>query len=474
MKKIFTFFVFITLCLMSNRLSAENDSITCTFFMYPKAPVGCYTYVSYQGNAPGSATFNWNFDGGVIISGSGPGPYYIKWDTIGIKTVTLNVIYNSQSCNSSRTIHIIPLPQVYSVTGGGSYQYGGQGVHIGLSGSQLSCGYYLFLNGSTQSFANTEGTGNALDFGLFTTAGTYTCKAKFDSTSGACMTSMNDSAVVIVSGYVPTPYLCIVTYDTASQKKMVVWNKYSGQHIAHFNVYRQTYMENQYIKVGEVPFTNFSTYVDNTANPVIMAYKYELSATDSLGNESAKSSYHKTVHLEVSPGVTGFNLIWNAYEGFTFSTYKIHRKLGTGPWQLIDSIANDNISYTDLYVTTGMAFYYIEVIRIYPCNPSLKSGIYESVISNVETSAPFGIKENQNPEILVYPNPARQYLNILINQTGQTTGSIELYSMDGRKYFDKELTQSKTVLDISGLPTGLYLLKIIRDQSMVVRKIFKE
>jgi hypothetical protein len=172
--------------------------------------------------------------------------------------------------------------------------------------------------------------------------------------------------------------------------------------------------------------------------------------------------------------VTGFNLIWNAYEGFTFSTYKIHRKLGTGPWQLIDSIANDNISYTDLYVTTGMAFYYIEVIRIYPCNPSLKSGIYESVISNVGTSAPFGIKENQNPEILVYPNPARQYLNILINQTGQTTGSIELYSMDGRKYFDKELTQSKTVLDISGLPTGLYLLKIIRDQSMVVRKIFKE
>jgi hypothetical protein len=121
-----------------------------------------------------------------------------------------------------------------------------------------------------------------------------------------------------------------------------------------------------------------------------------------------------------------------------------------------------------------MAFYYIEVIRIYPCNPSLKSGIYESVISNVGTSAPFGIKENQNPEILVYPNPARQYLNILINQTGQTTGSIELYSMDGRKYFDKELTQSKTVLDISGLPTGLYLLKIIRDQSMVVRKIFKE
>ena len=474
MKKIFTFSVLITLCLMSHRLSAETDSTTCTFFMYSKAPVGCHTYVYYQGNAPNTATFNWNFDGGIILSGSGPGPYYVRWDTLGYKTVTLNVIYNSQSCNSYRNINIIAPPQVYSVTGGGSYPYGGQGVHIGLSGSQLTCIYYLYKNGSTSSVTNMAGTGNALDFGLFTTAGTYTCKAKFDSTSGACLTNMIDSAVVVVSGYVQTPYICIVTFDTASQRNMVVWNKYTGQHIAHFNVYRQTYLENVFAKVGEVPFNNYSTYVDTAADPLIMANKYELSATDSVGNESAKSSFHKTIHLEVSPGVTGFNLIWNSYEGFTFPTYKIHRKLGTGSWQLIDSIASDNSSYTDPYVTTGMAFYYLEVIRYYPCNPSLKSGIYESVISNVGNSAPLGIGENMNPGILVYPNPARQCLNIVIDRTGQILGSIELYSMDGRKYFDKELSQSRTVLDISGLPSGLYLLKVKGDQSMVVRKIFKE
>jgi len=474
MKKTFTFLLLLTLCLMSNRLFAETDSISCTFFMYPKAPVGCYTYVSYQGNAPSSATFNWSFDGGIVISGSGPGPYYIRWDTLGYKTVTLNVIYNGQTCNSSRIIHIIPIPQLYSVTGGGSYPYGGQGVHIGLSGSQLSCSYYLFLNGGTTSVANMEGTGNSLDFGLFTTAGTYACKAKFDSTSGACLTTMNDSAVVIVNGYVPTPYICMVTFDTASQRNMVIWNKYPGQHIAHFNVYRQTYQENVFAKIGEVPFSGFSTYVDTTVNPIIMAYKYELSAMDSLGNESAKSSYHKTVHLEVSPGVAGFNLIWNTYEGFTFDTYKIHRKLNTGPWQLIDSIASDNISYTDPYITTGMASYYLEVTRDYPCNPSLKSGIYESVVSNVGISAPLGIKESPDEGLLVYPNPVRQYLNIVIDRAGQISGTVELYSMDGRKYFDQEVSQSRTVLDISNLPSGLYLLKVKGDQSIVVRKIFKE
>lgn len=474
MKKIYLFLVFITICMINQRVYAETDSVSCTFFMYTKASVHCHTYVSYQGNAPSSATFNWNFDGGIIISGTGPGPYYIEWDTLGHKTVTLNVIYNGQSCNSSNTINIVDAPQVFSVTGGGSYPHGGQGVHIGLSGSQSYCGYYLYLNGSTSSVANMEGTGGTLDFGLFTAAGIYTCKAKWDSTSGACLTAMHDSAVVTISGYVQSPYICMVTYDTSTNRNMVVWNKFAGLHYAHFNVYRQTYQENVFAKIGEVPFNSFSTYVDTTADPAIMAYKYELSASDSTGNESSKSSYHKTIHLEVNPGVTGFNLIWNNYEGFTFNTYKIHRKFGTGPWQLIDSIASDNISYTDLYVTSGVAYYYIEVIRYSPCTPSLKAGIYESIVSNVGTSYPLGIAENQSPTILVYPNPARQTLNVVIPGTGFAKSRLQLLSMDGQKYLEQELNQSKTVLDISGLASGLYILKVEGNQSMVVKKIFKE
>ena len=474
MKKIFTLLLFIIICLMNQRLYAEIDTLTCTFYMYPKAVVGCHNYVTYVGNAPGSATFNWNFDGGIILSGSGPGPYYIEWDTVGVKTVTLNVIYQSQSCNSSNTIHVVPAPTVYSVTGGGNYPYGGQGVHIGLSGSQNHCNYYLYLNGSSQSVTNMTGTGGVLDFGVFTTAGTYKCKAKLDSTSGACMTNMADSAVVTVSGYVPTQYICMVTYDTANQRNMIVWNKGTGSLIAHFNIYRQTYQENVFSKIGEVPYANFSTYVDTTANPLVMAYKYEMTASDTAGNESAMSPYHKTVHLEVSPGVIGFNLSWNTYEGFTFHTYKIHRKLGTGTWQLIDSIASDLNSYTDQYITTGLAYYYLEVIRYSPCNPSLKEGIYESVISNVGTSAPLGINESSASGILVYPNPVHQNLNIVMPGSGHFTGNLELYSMDGQKLLDKEINQSRTVLDISEFSSGLYLLKIRGDQSLTIRKIFKE
>jgi len=203
MKTAFTKSLFFTfwLILMNLSLFAQTDSVTCTFFMYTKASTGCTAYISYLGNAGSSATFTWNFNGGIVVSGSGRGPYFVKWDTAGYKTVTLNVLYNSQTCSCSHVIHIVPPPVAYAVTGGGSYPQGGSGVHIGLSGSQLHDGYYLFKTGSTQSVANITGTGGAIDFGSITAAGVYKCHAIVDSSSTSCLVMMNDSALVTISGF---------------------------------------------------------------------------------------------------------------------------------------------------------------------------------------------------------------------------------------------------------------------------------
>jgi hypothetical protein len=474
MKNIFTFLVFLNICLSSASLYAEVDSVTCSVFVYPKASVGCNVYTTYSGNATSAATFVWNFNGGVIVSGSGPGPYYIHWDTAGYKTVSVYVSYQGQYCSASKTIHIVPQPSIYDVTGGGSYTYGGTGVHIGLSGSQPGYGYYLYLNNGTSSIANKTGDGNSVDFGLFTTTGTYYCKAKVDSSSSSCLVNMHDSAVVTINGYVPEQYICMVTYDTASQYNRIIWNKVTGYHLAHFNIYKQTARENVFAKIAQVPYVSFSSWVDTSANPIIMAQKYEMSVSDSSGNESVKSPYHKTVHLEVSPGIQGFNLIWNPYEGFTFLTYRIYRKLNNGSWQLIDSVASDQISYTDPYITSGLMTYYIEVLRYAPCNPSIKSGIYESVVSNTMTSAPLGIDQVNTNGILLYPNPARDKLNLLLPASGNISTNIYIYAMDGQKYPGKLITQARTELDISSLPAGMYFLRLISQDGTKTIKFVKD
>lgn len=262
--------------------------------------------------------------------------------------------------------------------------------------------------------------------------------------------------------------------DTATQRNMIVWNKITGPHLSHFNIYKQTFQENVFTKVGQVPYNSFSTFVDTTTDPIIMAQKYEMSVTDSTGNESIKCPYHKTVHLEVSPGVQGFNLIWNPYEGFTFYTYRIHRKLNAGAWQLIDSIASDQISYTDPYSTSGLATYYIEVIRYLPCNPTLKSGSYESIVSNSMTSAPLGITEINTSKVLVYPNPVQQKVNIILPTSGTISSHLELYTMDGRKCLEQTINQSKAELDLATLPSGIYFLKVISKEGIGTAKFVKE
>jgi hypothetical protein len=476
MKKNLTRFAIITigLILMNHCLLAETDSLSCTLYMYSKTTVGCHSYVNCASSAGVYGLYTWNFDGATIVSGSGSGPYWVYWNTPGIKSVSVMVTYNGDTCSGSSIMHVVAAPDVYSVTGGGSYPQGGQGVHIYLSGSQLHNGYSLYLNGGSQSVASVAGTGEQLDFGLFTTPGTYKCKAHADSTQGTCMTMMNDSAIVTISGYVPGQYICMVSFDTTFSHNKIIWYKTNGQHIDHYNIYRQTYQYDIYAKIAEVPFSQPNSWIDTIADPLMLAYKYKVSGTDSLDNESPLSPSHKTIHLEVSPGVSGFNLIWNPYEGFPFATYRIHRKLGSDSWQVIDSIASDLISYTDQYITSGLAYYYIEVLRPYPCYQNFKSDPNSSVVSNIGISAPVSIDAKDKNPVLIWPNPTCQTLNVLLDRSGNDKITCQLFMMEGRKVAEMNLSASLNMIDISYLTPGLYLLMIVRDQSIIIRKIVKE
>ncbi len=103
------------------------------------------------------------------------------------------VPYNVATSKSAVLTVAEPCPTVYNVTGGGSYCPGGIGVHVFLSGSQTGVNYQLKLNGSN-SGAVVPGTGNAIDFGLKTVAGTYTVAA---INSNACSPELMSLSAVV-------------------------------------------------------------------------------------------------------------------------------------------------------------------------------------------------------------------------------------------------------------------------------------
>jgi len=70
--------------------------------------------LTYTGTAPANATYNWNFSGGTVISGSGQGPYHIKWSASGQNSLSLSVIQDG--CYSDTTfklVTVMPLPEIY-------------------------------------------------------------------------------------------------------------------------------------------------------------------------------------------------------------------------------------------------------------------------------------------------------------------------------------------------------------------------
>jgi hypothetical protein len=133
------------------------------------------------------------------LSGTGGALNFGLETTSGTYTVMASNPSTSCTSNmlSSANVVVNPLPDVYAVTGGGSYCSGGTGVNIGLIGSGYGINYQL-MNGGTMVNVPVGGTGSALTFpGLFTMAGSYTVVAS--NTTTGCINNMSSSAVVTVT-----------------------------------------------------------------------------------------------------------------------------------------------------------------------------------------------------------------------------------------------------------------------------------
>ena len=139
---------------------------------------------------------------GSPIAGTGTALSFGTFTTAGTYTVIATGTSCGTTMSGSAVITVNPLPNVYTVTGGGSYCTGGAGVHIMLSSSDVGISYQLYFAGTTMG-SPLPGTGISLDFGLFTSPGVYTIAATNVSTT--CADNMSGSVSISVSP-LPTTY----------------------------------------------------------------------------------------------------------------------------------------------------------------------------------------------------------------------------------------------------------------------------
>lgn len=86
------------------------------------------------------------------------------------------------------------------------------------------------------------------------------------------------------------------------------------------------------------------------------------------------------------------------------------------------------------------------------------------------------VEENAEPlAIYVYPNPADEELNILLNSLPEGTTMIEFHDVTGRLVLSEEIKSANTSINISSLKQGVYMYRIVNGDSVIARdRIVKE
>jgi len=76
-----------------------------------------------------------------------------------------------------------------------------------------------------------------------------------------------------------------------------------------------------------------------------------------------------------------------------------------------------------------------------------------------------------NSNFTIYPNPSSdgQFIIELTNKTTEST--IEIYDLMGKKVWSKVSSENKLEIDISNQPKGIYLVKVVSENNVIIQKI---
>ena len=85
-----------------------------------------------------------------------------------------------------------------------------------------------------------------------------------------------------------------------------------------------------------------------------------------------------------------------------------------------------------------------------------------------------GNEYGEEPDIRVFPNPVRQYLNVVLPEEAGAAGTLRLRNLHGALlYVRREAKAGGYGLDMTGLPDGVYVLEVETERGNRSFKIVK-
>lgn len=278
--------------------------------------------------------------------------------------------------------------------------------------------------------------------------------------------------------------LCIITVDSLTTTNLLVWEKVQTVGIDYYNIYRETSIQGEYVLIDTVEFDNISLFNDVIASPSERSWSYKIGAVNVCGQEGPLSIPHRTIHLDLLDlGSGSVKVNWNAYEGTTnFTDYIVWRYTTAMGWEEAGTVPSNTLTFTDLvdYSTPGLD-YMVEFELSIWCSAE-KAQDFNTVRSNrergqfaagegVDGASSNGVAENYLNNIGMYPNPTSDKLTFI--QEGNESVTYNILSLSGQLMQTNQSRQSNTVLDLSQLNSGVYLVELKMNDSKIIKRVVK-
>lgn len=334
-------------------------------------------------------------------------------------------------------------PQVFQLTGDGAYCEGGPGAELTLDGSEIDVDYELFLDDVTTGII-VPGTGSPISFGYQTDEGIYTV------TGDAAFCSTNMSGTIWVHEiYLPeqaaTPEgpesVCndtTTSYSTAgaTNADTLVWNLSPSE-------------------AGTLSPNGTQATIEWSITYVGMAYLSVLGENE-CGPGPASDELEIEVKASPMPEISGDTLVCQYHSGFVYSTPNNPGNLYG--WEIGGGDIATGINTNEITVDWGAAGQ--GWVRVTEESPEGCISTTENYLVTIEDCP--RIDEITAANILIYPNPADDILNIKISPLTNSKIEIRILDVMGRiiKTGKTEITDGVVELDISGLHPGVCTIEI--------------
>jgi hypothetical protein len=256
-------------------------------------------------------------------------------------------------------------------------------------------------------------------------------------------------------------------------KFLLVWERTPDRGIAQYNLYR----EGEWI--SSVAYDALSIFTDPVADPEKRPYRYEMTITDTCGNESGFTPYHIPIFLQYTGFTDGVNLSWEKYQvegaNLQFSSYSVYKGSDSTQLAPIEENIPPEVSVfidKDPLATTQTFYYRIAGILSKPCivsgGPDRKSSSpYTHAISNLDDnrqSIGTGLSgaAESGGTLDIFPNPARNAVTLAVDGVVHGNYRLIISDLTGKVHRDREMyLDGEYSIDISDLEQGYYLVRMI-------------